>query len=400
MRRFIGDHGLESAAGLSYASLLALVPLLAIMLAVISAFPTFAGVEDRILNTILSDLLPAVGSEASGRIRSFVANAKALTGPGIVGLAVTAVLLLSNINGAFNTIWRVSEPRPLALRFLVYWALLTLGPLLLAASISATAPLFTTLSGGAVTQAVRWLVPPWLVSLVLGTVGFGTLFLVVPNRPVWLPHAAAGGLVTALLFEVLKAGFAVYLAVVPGYTAVYGAVAAIPIFLIWLYLSWAVVLLGAEVTASLPEWAAYRMRAGTARAGDRLALALALLARLREAHTQGRALGRRKLVRGLPATPGEVDGVLAPLRRTGVVARTSGACWVLAVDLRGLTLGRLMHELGLELTPSTGWPPTADQGARGLAAAAHAWTETDLDRILAGAAADTDAAAIGGAQGS
>ncbi len=395
VRRFLGDHGPESAAGLSYASLLALVPLLAIMLAVVSAFPTFAGVEERILDTILSDLLPAVESEASARIRSFVANAKALTGPGIVGLAVTAVLLLSNVNGAFNTIWRVSEPRPLALRFLVYWALLTLGPLLLAASISATAPLFNAMSGGAVTQAVRWLIPPWLVAILVGGVGFGLLFLVVPNRPIRVPHAVGGGLVTALLFEVLKAGFALYLAVVPGYTAVYGAVAAVPIFLIWLYLSWAVVLLGAEVTAALPEWAAYRMRAGTARAGDRLALALALLARLRDAHAQGRSLGRRELVRDLPATPGEVDGVLAPLRRAGVVARTSSTRWLLATDLRSVTLGQLMGQLDLALMPGAGWPAPAERGATALAAAAGGWTDTDLERLLAGAESDAGARAYG-----
>lgn len=398
VRRFIGDHGPESAAGLSYASLLALVPLLAIMLAVVSAFPTFAGVEERILNTVLSDLLPDMEGQARARIRSFVANAKALTGPGIVGLAVTALLLLSNVNGAFNTIWRVGEPRPLAVRFLVYWALLSLGPLLLAASISATAPLFTAMSDGAVTQAVRWLVPPWLVSILVGTVGFGTLFLVVPNRPVWLPHAAAGGLVTALLFELLKGGFAVYLAVVPGYTAVYGAVAAVPIFLIWLYLSWAVVLLGAEVTAALPEWAAYRVRSGNAWAGERLALALALLGRLRDAQAEGQSLGRRELVRKLPATPGEVDHVLAPLRRAGVVARTSSTRWILATDLRRLTLGELMHELDLDLTPGTAWPDAAERAARGLAAATTEWTETDLDRVLAGGASDAGADAE--AQGS
>jgi membrane protein len=386
-RRFWTDNGPESAAGLSYSSLLAMVPLLAITLGMVSAFPAFAGVEERILDTILNDLLPPVSETGSERIRAFIHNAKALTGPGIIGLAVTAILLLSNVNGAFNTIWRVSEPRPLAMRFLVYWALLTLGPLLLAASMSASSPIFAALSGDGVTGVVRWLMPPWLLSVVVGTIGFGVLFLVVPNRPIRIPHALVGGLVTAAMFEVLKVAFALYLAVVPGYTAVYGAVAVIPIFLIWLYLSWAVVLIGAEVTASLPEWTAYRARAGTLWTGERLTLALALLDRLRSAQTRGEALWRSALVRGLPATPGEVDGVLAPLRRTGIIARTSGSRWVLASDLRKVTLDRLMRVLDLSLAPGQGWPAPAHGAVGELADATAAWTRRDLESLLAGEAA-------------
>lgn len=394
-RRFWSDNGPESAAGLSYSSLLAMVPLLAITLGMISAFPAFSDVEARILNTVLQDFLPAVDTAGEERIRTFIANAKKLTGPGILGLAVTAVLLLSNVNGAFNTIWRVSEPRPLATRFLVYWALLTLGPLLLAASMSASSPIYSALSGDEFTGVVRWLLPPWMLSILVGTVGFGILFLVVPNRPIRIPHAITGGLVTAALFEILKVGFALYLAVVPGYTAVYGALAAIPIFLIWLYLSWAVVLIGAEVTASLPEWAAYRARAGAVWSGERLTLALALLARLHKGKTRGEALWRAALVHGLPATPGEVDGVLAPLRRAGIIARTSGARWVLAADLRQVTLDRVMCVLDLSLTPGSGWPATAHDAVTALADATAGWTRRDLESLLSRA---TDAADTGSAE--
>jgi len=390
-RRFWSDNGPESAAGLSYSSLLALVPLLAITLAIVSAFPAFSGVEGRILDTILHDLMPEMNAGGEERIRTFVKNAKALTGPGIIGLGVTSLLLLSNINGAFNTIWRVSEPRPMALRFLVYWALLTLGPLLLAASMSASSPIFSALSGDEFTGVVRWLLPPWMLSILVGTIGFAVLFLVVPNRPIRIPHALVGGLVTAALFEVLKVAFALYLAVVPGYTAVYGAVAVIPIFLIWLYLSWAVVLIGAEVTASLPEWAAYRARAGTVWSGERLTLALALLDRLRDAQMRGDALWRSALVRGLPATPGEVDGVLAPLRRAGIVARTSGTRWVLALDLRYLTLERLMRVLDLSLAPGHGWPAAAENAVTTLADATAGWTRADVASLLDSGAAKPDA---------
>jgi membrane protein len=382
IRRFIADAAPQAASGLSYASLLALVPLLAIMLAIISAFPAFSGLEERILGAIVSDALPPMDVDAGAQIRAFVRNATDLTGPGLAGLGVTAILLLSNINGAFNTIWRVSEPRPLAMRLLVYWALLTLGPLLLAVSISVSAPVFAALGGESVAEVARWLVPPWVMSIGIGTVGFAVLFYVVPNRRVALAHSLAGGIVTAVVFEALKAAFGFYLTAVPGYRAVYGAVAAVPIFLVWLYLSWAAVLLGAEVTAALPEWRAYRSRAGTAWTGERLALAFALLSRLRRAQRHGRTLGRGELVAELPATPGDVDGILAPLRRAGVIARTAGGGWVLAVDLSRLPVARVLSVLSLSLDPGEDWPPEVRAGLGELTDAARDWTDQDMESLL------------------
>lgn len=383
LRRFIGDSGPQAASGLSYASLLALVPLLAIALAIVSAFPTFRGVEERLLELLFRDALPPMEAEAGERIRDFIRNAKQLTGPGIAGLSVTAILLLSNINGAFNTIWRVNEPRPLALRVLVYWALMTLGPLLLAVSVSASGLVFGVSGVETVAGWARWLVPPWLVSIIVGSLGFGALYFVVPNRGVEIRHALAGGFVTAILFEGLKTGFAVYLAAVPGYQAVYGALAALPIFLIWLYLSWATVLIGAEVVAALPEWRAYRVRAGAGWPGERLVLALSLLGRLRTAQRGRTAPTRKMLVKDLPATPGEIDAVLAPLRRAGICARTSQGRWVLAADLRGISLGELMVALGLAMSPGPGWPEAAVRPVRALESAIGDLIVRDLDALLA-----------------
>jgi membrane protein len=357
VRRFVADDGLRMASGLSYASLLALVPLLAIMLAMISAFPGFDGVREQLLTTLVRDLLPRTDGEVMERLETFVANAGKLTGAGIAGLAVTSLLLLSNINGAFNTIWKVSEPRPVATRVLVYWALLTLGPLLLGASISLSSYVFAAVRLAGTETGAGAVLLTRLLSLALGAAGFALIFAVVPNRRVALAHALAGGAVAAALFEVLKAAFGLYLSLVPGYQAVYGALASVPIFLVWLFACWCVVLLGAEVTAGLPEWKAVRARGHPGgRPGDRLALALALLARLRAAARAGRQLTRGQAVRGLPATPAEVDAVIGPLRAAGFLARSQQGRWLLARDLATARFGELTAALGLALTDADGWP--------------------------------------------
>jgi membrane protein len=359
------------------------VPVLAIMLAMVSAFPAFAGVKERLLSAILADTLPPMDAQAGQWVRDFIDNASRLTGLGLLGLAVTAVLLLNNITAAFNTIWRVHEPRALATRLLVYWALLTLGPLLVGVLLTVSGPSITAVGGEAAVEMARWLIPPWAISIGVGTLGFAVLYLSVPNRGVRVVHALAGGLATATLFELLTVGFGLYLRFVPGYEAVYGAVAALPIFLLWLYLSWAAVLLGAEVTAALPEWRAYRTRLDASQPGARLALAIALLRRLRGAQLASAAWSRRRLVAGLPATPAEVDDVLGRLRQSGLIARTAQGRWVLAADPRRVTLGQVMETLALSLDPGQGWPPAARRVVDSLAATLTPTTAATLDEILA-----------------
>ncbi|MBK1698734.1 YihY family inner membrane protein [Rhodovibrio salinarum] len=358
VKRFVGDDGLRLASGLSYASLLALVPLLAIALAILTAFPVFDGVEKRVVATLLDEFLPQTDAEMAVRFETFLDNANRLTAPGLLGLAATALLLLSNINGAFNTIWRVHEPRPLATRVLVYWTLLTLGPLLLGGSISVTSYFFASIRqsgldswGGLDILLTRGF------AIALAAVGFGIIFYVAPNRRVHAWHAALGGLVAAVLFELLKGAFALYLSLVPGYQAVYGALASIPIFLVWLFLVWCVVLLGAEVVAGLPEWRAARAR-GHARVGPggKLALALAILDRLHAGALEGRQLKRAEAIRGLPVTPAEIDEIANALREAGFIARSPGLRWVLSYDLSAATLGELLQAIGLSLEVGMGWP--------------------------------------------
>lgn len=383
--RFLGDGGLRMAAGLSYASLLAMVPLLAIVLAVMSAIPTFRGIEQALLETVFQNFLPQAGAAIAEQVRGFVANASKLTGPGAIGLAITAILLLNNINGAFNAIWRVNEPRPVKTRVLVYWALLTLGPLLLGSSISLSSFVFAAVRMGGIDAVTSWLQLSRVISVTLSAAGFALIFFVVPNRRIGFGHAAAGGVVSALLFELLKYGFGLYLAHFPSYQAIYGAFSTVPIFLVWLFLSWCVVLLGAEVTAALPEWRAAQARGAAASStGGRLALALALLTRLRAAMREGRHLKRHEAIRGLPATPAEIDDVMKPMREAGFLARTHDGHWLVGRDLTAVTLSELIDALGMSLEPGQGWPPPAAEAMRALAAASDEVRRRPLAEVLEG----------------
>jgi membrane protein len=378
--RFLADGCPRQAAGLSYVSLLAIVPLLAIGLAIFAGFPAFAPLRADVQDVILRNLLPDTELVVSDQLTAFVTNASQMTAPGLAGLGVTAILLMANITGALNAIWRVAEPRPFVMRMMVYWMILTLGPLLIGASLTISSYAFA---------AVQWLDVPGvtelrfdsrLVAIGLAVLGFAMIFLVVPNRPIHLAHALAGGLVAAILLEILKAGFGLYLRNFPSYQAVYGAVAAVPIFLIWMYLSWAVILFGAEVAAALPEWRAAESR-GAAKTGPggSLALALSLLARLWQASRTGAKPRERHLGHDLPATPAEVDATLRALRRAGYIERTLSGRWLLARDLASVTLGDVATDLALGLAPGPGWPEAAQSAMEGLASA----TQPPLARTLA-----------------
>jgi membrane protein len=366
-QRFARDGGARQAAGLSYASLLAIVPLLAVGLSFLAGFPAFEHWRFELQRFVFDSMLPDVGLEVSDYLATFIENAKRMTAPGMVGLAVTAVLLMSNINGAMNQIWRVSEPRPIVSRLMVYWTILTLGPLFIGASLSISSYAFA---------AVQWfdsaalggsLGLTRLASVALSALGFALIYVVVPNRLVHPGHALAGGLVAALLFELLKYGFGLYLKYFPSYQAVYGAVSAIPIFLIWMYLSWCVILFGAQVAAALPEWRASQARGSrTADPGTRMALALSILARLREASRNGTHMKERHLGRQLPATPAELDATLRAMRAANLIERGRGSRWVLCRDLDEVTMGDLADALDLGLAPGHGWHPSAEVAVAAL----------------------------------
>ncbi len=340
--RFGEDHGMAHAASLTYATLLALVPLMTVSLALLSAFPISGQVAGLIQNFIFENFVPASGEVVQAYLQQFSEKAGRLSGAGFVFLIIVALMLMAEIDRSLNTIWRVRKKRGPVAKFVVYWSILSLGPLLMGGSVVVTSYLVSlpTLSGAVETigMADRLL---GITPLVSSGVAFTLLYTVVPNRRVPFRHALAGGVVAAILFEWAKKGFAFYLTQFPTYEAIYGAVAAVPIFLVWVYLSWAITLLGAEFSCCIGI-VRDGLVMGSPDGRNDLILVLRLLGQLRQAQRDGRALTTRRLVKRLGRVSEEgLDHLLQELQTARVVLRTEEGEWGLARDLSGMTLMEL-----------------------------------------------------------
>ncbi len=354
LERIRGDDCARSAAMLAYVTLLAIVPLLTIGFSVFAAFPVFEGVTDRLRELLVENLVPAASEVVDDYLKAFIDRAAELTAVGIVGLAVSALLLLNTIERVLNGIWAVARPRPPLQRLMVYWTVLTIGPLLLGVSLVASSYMGTVSLGpleppSAVVAGVLSLAP-----FVVQAVVFTLVYSLVPHRGVPVRHAAVGGVVASLLFELAKAGFAQFIARAPTYEAVYGALAALPIFLVWLYISWWVVLLGAELTRALEGY----------RRGDEpaqrwaLLRAVRLLGRLYEGQRRGETPTTEALRRREPRIgEAQLRAALEQLQGARIVDRTAEGGWILRRDASTFTLAELQEVLAYPL------PPLAELGA-------------------------------------
>lgn len=253
-RNRLHEERLSQVAGsLTYTTVLALVPILTIALAIFTTFPLFntfrASLESYLAGTLMPSL---ISNTILGYLTDFATKAKGLSAIGAVLLIVTAVLMMMTVDRTLNDIWRVKTQRPFAQRVTVYWAIVTLGPLLMGVSMTLTSYLFTATSDVVASVPFIGAVFFTLVSILITAGAFTLLYVMVPNRPVDWRDAAWGGLVAAIAFELVKRLFAGFVSQSPTYTLVYGAVAAIPIFLLWIYLCWLITLFGAVLAASLP----------------------------------------------------------------------------------------------------------------------------------------------------
>jgi len=342
-RRFQEERATQTAGSLAYTSLLSMVPLLTVALAIASAFPVFSSAIDTLQTFLFDNVLPdAPGLDAvTEQIDSFTRNAGKLTAIGIIGFMVTSVMLMLTIDNALNRIFRVQRRRSLVQNVIIYWAVLTLAPVLIGVSLSMTT-MGLTGSLGLATLDMMAKVVLSVLPFFFTCAALALLYGVVPARRVELRDALIGGIVAGIGFEVAKRAFAVYLQHVPTYALIYGAFATIPIFLVWLYVSWVVVLAGAVFTAMLP---AYHAKPEVAMVpGERLAEALGALSILARAHGEGQVVSINAIARELGTQPYRCEEVLVRAAARGWAARTERDAWVLARNAETIRLADLYQE--------------------------------------------------------
>lgn len=358
IRRFFNERMSSTAASLTYSTLLALVPMLVIAFAILSSFPAFDVVKERMQALFFSAVVPEAGAAITDYLSNFTQSANNLTAIGVVALAITALLLLSTIEDTLNRIWHVERPRPIFVRFLIFWAILTLGPLVFGASFTLTSDIAAIARrsgifdlGGAVDEVLLegWSTLSNLLSLAIKTFGLTALFVLVPARRVRILHAAIGASFATVALEILSWGFNSFLTSGSSYETIYGAVAAVPVFLVWIYASWTVIILGAVVAAAIPDWrlAKAAVLSVHLKAPGKLTIAIALLAKLYQQAQTGGAMAEEELVETIPIEAR--DEIYNILHASGYVLQTEDGSVALARDLHTTTVYELATDMELAL---------------------------------------------------
>ncbi|MCM5703496.1 virulence factor BrkB family protein [Larsenimonas salina] len=346
--RFARHDGLRTAGALTYTTLFAVVPLTTVLYAMLSAVPAFQGVGDQLQTYVFQQFLPATGEVVIDKLNQFSHQAQQLTGVGIGVLFVTSIMMMYTIEHAFNQIWQVSTHRRGIASFVIYWTVLTLGPLLIGSGFAlssylASLRIFDTaafLFGGR--DLILMLMP-----LFLSVLAFFFVYMAVPSTRVRVRDALIGAVSVAVSFELAKYGFSVFVSHFPSYQIIYGAFAAVPLFLIWVYLCWAIVLLGAELTAYLGEshradwrhWSSFWQSIG-------------LLYKLDKQRALGGELSLRQVRR---LVGGHYRSLMAPLVEQRWVVQGIQGGWVLARSLDELPLCDILMHIG--------WQPSDEYAA-------------------------------------
>lgn len=339
LERFREDRLGNTASSLTFTTIISLVPLFTVALAVFSAFPMFGKLQVGLQQWLAAMLIPdPIAKQVLNYLTLFAGKANRLGAAGFAFLLVAAISLVLTMDRTFNAIWRVRRARPLAQRVLVYWAVLTLGPVLLAGSIA-----LTTYVVAALPAALRFVLDS--LEFVAAVLAAAALYYYVPNTAVRWRHALLGGLFVAVGLELAKRGLLAYLKAVPSFSAVYGAFSAVPILLLWIYLLWVVLLLGAVIAAYLPT-----LLGGIAWRGDTpgagFQLSLEVLKQFDRARKEGRAvvkvetLARRLYVEGL-----QLQAVFDALTGLGWLGRLEDGGYALLVNPADVTLEPLMRAL-------------------------------------------------------
>lgn len=359
-KRFLDDRLFQAAAALAYTTVFALVPLAMVVFGVLSAFPVFNQWSNDLSTYIFSNFVPSAASSVSGYLKQFSASAGKLTVAGVIALLISLLITLNSVETTFNRIWRVGNSRPRLGRFLVYWTVLTLGALVAAASLAISArffslPIFAT-PGGKVLETLSLTLAPILIEFAAIT----AIYRVVPHRTIYLRYAVAGALVATVLLELIKWGLGIYLSSFDSYQKIYGAVAVAPILLLWIYLGWVAILLGASFASTL---AAFRYQPVAMRLplGYELYALLRLLGRFDAARAQGRGLHSDQILKLEPIlTDSLAQQLLCQLGEINLLRRDDQGEWLLARDLDSMTLAELYEACQLRIPVAEAHLPCQD----------------------------------------
>jgi membrane protein len=348
-KRFLDDNLFQAAGALSYTTVFALVPLSMVVFGVLSAFPVFGEWSDRLSDYVFSNFVPSAARSVESYLKQFSANVGQLTAAGVIALVVSLLITLNGVEATFNRIWRVKTGRPKVGRFLVYWTVLTLGALMAAASLAISArffamSLFETEAGHMLQKLLLRLAP-----VAIELLAFAAIYRVVPHRTIQWRHAIAGAMLATFLFESVKWGIGLYLGNFGSYSKIYGTLAFVPIFLLWIYLSWIAILLGASLASSM---SAFRYQPASMRLplGHEIYGLLRLLGRFNEARRKGNGLHIHDIEQLEPMlTDALVQQMLAQLDEINVVRRAEDGEWLLTRDLDDLTLAELYEACNLRI---------------------------------------------------
>lgn len=376
LSRFQENRCAENAAALTYTTLFAVVPMMTVTYSMLSAIPSLNGVSDTVQNFIFENFVPATGAVVQSYLSDFSQQARKLTGVGVAFLLVTSFMMLRTIDGALNKIWQVDQVRRGVSGFLLYWAILSLGPLLLGAGFILTSYLAslklvsdTTAFVGGWLGVERWLLR--LMPFLLSTLVFTLLYVAVPNRKVPVRHGLIGAVFVAFLVELAKAGFALFISLSPSYQLIYGAFAAVPLFLLWIYLSWLLVLLGAVIVRSLALY-------GGSASGERLHPLVSLLTILKAFQVrfqEGKGLTYARLLSMENAISlDDWEQYTVRLMHMGMISKNESGDWMLARDLRQVSLVAFCGQLP--------WPLPDDKALESFASGhSPGWLSELAERI-------------------
>ena len=334
-RQFYQQRGLQIASSLAYATLLVLVPLITVMFGFLGGLPVFDNVGNTIQTYIFNNFVPAFGETVLSYLQSFSQKASQLTITGLVLIFFIALMLMATIDNAFNSIWHIRNRRNTLARILVYWAILTMGPILLGVGMFSSSYLLSLplVSGVESSFGVKERLLSWL-PFITTSMAFTILYVLIPNCFVLRRHALVGGITAAILFELAKYGFGIYVKAMPGFQTIYGALAVIPIFLVWIYTSWVVLILGAHITFCLSAFRFSSEKMGRKDHDWSFDEVYQVIYLLWLAQKDGRTLSSYDIRKGGLKTPQhQINEIMGCLQSANWVQNTGSGDWILSRDM-------------------------------------------------------------------